>query len=157
MTDAFRQASALAPVIAGAVNGSDAELDAAVARWARWRDRDAFEHHWLSCDLGAPGNQPRLLSAMMGAFEARGRFGEFVDIFEHRAMPSKVVTPPRLLAAAAGMAARGGSDRRRAWGELRDLVVNDMRRRRLWRHPVYVDPGLHADAGETEVPEPVAA
>src|SRR3954452_2039720 len=47
MTDAFRQTAALAPAIAGASGGSDAELDAAVADWAQWRDRDSFEHHWM--------------------------------------------------------------------------------------------------------------
>lgn len=157
MTDAFRQAAALAPVIAGAIGGSNAELDAALAGWARWRDQDAFAHHWLACDIGASGDQPRLLSAVMEASDAAGRYDEFIDIFQHRATPARVVTPSRLLVATAGMLARGGRERHVALRELRGLVANDRRRRRLARRPTFVDPVLHADAGETEVREPVAA
>jgi 2-polyprenyl-6-methoxyphenol hydroxylase-like FAD-dependent oxidoreductase len=157
ITDAFRQAEALAPVISGAIGRPDAELDGAVADWARWRDRDAFEHHWLSCDLGAAGAMPAVLSEMMRRFERRGQFDGFIDIFQHRAMPSRVVTPPRLLSTTAAMLARRGCDRRALLREVGELVVTDARRRRLRRQPVFVDLAAHADAGETEVPQEAAA
>jgi 2-polyprenyl-6-methoxyphenol hydroxylase-like FAD-dependent oxidoreductase len=157
MTDAFRQAAALAPVIAGAIGGSEAELDRALAGWALWRDRDAFEHHWLSCDLGAAGNMPRVLTEMMRRLDRRGRFDDFVDIFQHRAMPSRVVTPPRLLSTTAGMMARRGCDRREALREVAGLVATDGHRKLLRRKPAFVDTAADADAGETEVPEEPAA
>jgi 2-polyprenyl-6-methoxyphenol hydroxylase-like FAD-dependent oxidoreductase len=157
MTDAFRQAAALAPMVAGALGGSDAELDAAVAGWARWRDHDAIGHHWLACDMGAPGEQPRLLTTVMERFAARGEFGAFADILQHPALPARVVTPLRLLAATAAMLARPGADHRRILRELNQLVANDRRRKRLYRRPVFVDSRVHADAGETEVAEALAA
>jgi flavin-dependent dehydrogenase len=156
MTDAFRQAAALAPAIAGAIAGSDADVDAATAAWAVWRDRDAFEHHWLSCDLGAAGSMPAVLPQIMGRMDSRGEFDRFIDIFQHRAMPSKVVTPPRLLSATARMLVRNGHDRRSMLREVGELVLTDARRKRQRRRPVFVDPIAHADAGETEVPQEVA-
>jgi 2-polyprenyl-6-methoxyphenol hydroxylase-like FAD-dependent oxidoreductase len=156
MTDAFRQAAALAPVIAGAIGRSDAELDAALATWAGWRDRDAFEHHFLACELGAEGNMPKVLSEVMGRLDRRSEFGDFVDIFLHRAMPSRVVTPPRLLSTAGAMMMRPGSNRRDVLREVRELVATDTARKRLRRRPVFVDPIAHADAGETEIPQEIA-
>jgi 2-polyprenyl-6-methoxyphenol hydroxylase-like FAD-dependent oxidoreductase len=157
MTDAFRQAAALAPVITDAIGGSDAELDDALEGWARWRDRDAFEHHWLACDLGAGGAMPAVLSEIMRRKEREGRFGQFIDILEHRAMPSRVVTRPRVLSTTARMLARQGCDRRALLGQVGNLVVTDARRRALRHRPVFVDPAAHADAGETEVPLAVTA
>jgi flavin-dependent dehydrogenase len=157
MADAFRQAAALAPAIADAIGSSDAELDAAVATWAQWRDRDAFEHHFLASDYGAAGNMPKVISEIMERFDRRGRLDEVLDIFQHRAMPSRVITPPLLLSVAGAMMMRPGSDRREVVHEVRELVASDIGRKRLRRHPVYVDPTAHADAGETEVPQEIAA
>lgn len=157
MMDAFRQAEALAPVIEGAIGRSDAEIDAATATWAQWRDRDAFEHHWLACDLGAAGSMPTVLTALMAELDAADRFGEVVDLLEHRLRPSQVVTPPRLFATAGRMLLQPGCDRRAVLREVRELVATDMRRRRLRRRPRFVDPLVHADAGETEVPDAVPA
>jgi 2-polyprenyl-6-methoxyphenol hydroxylase-like FAD-dependent oxidoreductase len=157
MTDAFRQAEALAAAIGGAIEGADAELDDATTAWARWRDHDAFEHHWLACDLGAAGHMPALISETMRRMEQRDELDGFLNIFQHRAMPSRVVTPPRLLSTTAWMLARRGCDRRAVLGELGDLVATNTRRERLRRHPVFVDPSIAADAAETEVPEEVLA
>jgi 2-polyprenyl-6-methoxyphenol hydroxylase-like FAD-dependent oxidoreductase len=157
MTDAFRQAAALAPVLAQAVDGSDAELDSALAAWTRWRDRDAFEHHWLSCDLGAAGRMPAVVPEMMRRLERRGEFDGFLEVFQHREVPSRVLTPPRLLSTTAAMLARRGCERQTILRGVGQLVITDARRKRLRRTPVFVDPAAHDDAGETEVPrEPVA-
>jgi 2-polyprenyl-6-methoxyphenol hydroxylase-like FAD-dependent oxidoreductase len=156
MTDAFRQAAALAPAILGAITGSGADIDSATAAWAAWRDRDAFEHHWLACDLGAAGQMPAVLPEIMRRLDSRGQFDRFVDLLQHRTMPSKVITPPRLLSAAAGMLGRAGCDRRAVLREVGGLVVTDARRKRQRRYPVFVDPIAHADAGQTEVPHDVA-
>jgi 2-polyprenyl-6-methoxyphenol hydroxylase-like FAD-dependent oxidoreductase len=157
ITDALRQATAMAPAIAGGIGGSDSELDAALAGWARWRDRDAFEHHWMACDLGAAGRGPTVVPAMMERLAAEGKLGGFLDVFQHRTVPSKVFTPPRLLSTAAGMVVRGDGDRAGVLREVRELVMADTRRKRLRKNPVFVDPAAHADAGETEVPQEAAA
>lgn len=156
MTDAFRQAAAMAPAIATAIGGSDSELDGALAAWARWRDRDAFEHHWLACDLGAAGRRPAMLPAMMSRLDRQGDFGGFADIFQHRALPSRVFGPPLLLSTATGMLVRRDGTRSAVLREVGELVMTDARRKRLRRNPVFVDPAAHADAGETEVPHEVA-
>jgi flavin-dependent dehydrogenase len=157
MADAFRQAAALAPAIAGAIGGSDAEIDAAVATWARWRDRDAFEHHFLACDFGAAENLPKVLSEVMRRLDHRGEFRDFVDLLQHRTMPSRVVTPPRLLSTAGAMMLRPGSNRREVVREVRELVARETSRKLLRRKPLFVDPVAHADAGETEVPQEITA
>jgi 2-polyprenyl-6-methoxyphenol hydroxylase-like FAD-dependent oxidoreductase len=157
MTDAFRQAEALAPMISGAIDGADAELDEAVAAWAQWRDSDAFEHHWLSCDLGAAGDRPRVVSELMHRLDQRGQFDAFVEIFQHRAVPSHVVTPRQLLSTTAAMLARPGCDRRTLLREVGGLISTDARRKRLRRRPVFVDLAAHSDAGETEVPREAMA
>lgn len=157
MTDAFRQAAAMAPAIAGAMGGSDLELDRAVAGWARWRDRDAFEHHWMACDLGAGGRSPAVLPAMMRRLERRGEFEGFTDLLQHRALPSRVFSPRLLLSTAAAMLVQGDCARPAVLREVGQLVMTDARRKRLRRKPVFVDLAAHADAGETEVPQEAAA
>jgi 2-polyprenyl-6-methoxyphenol hydroxylase-like FAD-dependent oxidoreductase len=153
MTDAFRQAEALAAAICGAVEGSDSDLDEAAADWARWRDQDAFEHHWMACDLGAAGPRPALVSGMMSRLERRGKLDGFINVFQHRAVPSRVVTPPVVFSTTAAMLARRGSERRALLREFAELAATDARRKRLRREPVFVDLATHADAGETEVPQ----
>ncbi len=155
MTDAFRQTEALAPAIIAGIAGPDAHLDLAIADWARWRDRDAGEHHWLAADFGAAGPSPAVVPEMMRRLDRRNRIGEVVDLLQHRAKPSAVFTPGRLLAATASLTVRPGSDRRTVLREVGDLLREDTRRRRLLRKPEFVAPDAHADAGETEVPEPL--
>ncbi len=151
MTDAFRQSAALAPRILQGLAGSDADLDGAMAEWAQWRDDDAFEHHWLSCDTGVAGPGPAAVPEIMRRAEQKGYLDEFFDLFQHRTLPSKVATPGRLLASTVALAAKRGADRRRLAREFRDLVASELGRQKLRRSPVYVDPVKHADAGETEV------
>jgi hypothetical protein len=128
-----------------------------LAAWARWRDRDAFEHHWLACDLGAAGRSPVLLPAMMRRLERRGELEGFADLLQHRSLPSRVFSPLLLLSTAAAMVARGEGGRARVLREVGHLVAADARRKRLYRKPAFVDPAAHADAGETEVPQEARA
>jgi 2-polyprenyl-6-methoxyphenol hydroxylase-like FAD-dependent oxidoreductase len=150
MSDAFRQVAALAPAIVRGLGGSDAALDGALADWARWRERDAFEHHWLSCDTGAAAT-PAALPEMVRRAERRGDFARIVDVFQHREFPSKVATPRRLLESTASLMCRPGADRREVLREFGELVATNARRQQLRRRPVFVDPARHADAGATEV------
>jgi 2-polyprenyl-6-methoxyphenol hydroxylase-like FAD-dependent oxidoreductase len=158
ISDAFRQVEALAPVIAGAIQESGQRLDSATAGWARWRDRDAAEHYWLATDFGAGGRAPGLNVEILRRMGRRQELEKVGDVIQHRALPSRVFTPGKLLTAAAAMMLRPGADGRQALREVSELVVADTQRRRLNRKPEFVASGEHRDAGETEVSKrPVAA
>jgi 2-polyprenyl-6-methoxyphenol hydroxylase-like FAD-dependent oxidoreductase len=157
IVDAFRQVEALAPVIAGSIHKSDAELDAALRAWARWRDRDAAEHYWLAADFGAAGEAPSLVVEVTRQLDRQGRSPDVGDVFQHRRKPSTVFTPPVLLKATASALRKPGADRPAILRELRELIATDSRRRRLAGKPEFVPVTEHRDAGETEVPEEVTA
>jgi flavin-dependent dehydrogenase len=157
ITDAFRQAEALAPAIVRGLGGSDAQLDAAVAEWTRWRDHDAGEHYWLATDFGAAGPMPVVVREMIRRLDRRGQLDELFDLVQHRATPSRVFTPGRLLSTAAALVAQPGIDRRAVLREVGELIGEDLRRRRLLLRPEFVAPGMNRDAGETDVPEPALA
>jgi len=149
--DSFRQVEFLAPAILGAINKSPSALDEALAGWARWRDDDAGEHYWLAADLGKAGLAPAVLPEIAQRLYERGKLDSFTDLFNHRSLPSKVLSPPRVLAATARLLARGGCDRRALLGEVGGLIAQDARRKRLARHPHYVPLEASMDAGPTEV------
>ena len=155
--DAFRQVESLAPAVIGAINRSPSALDEALAGWARWRDEDAGEHYWLAADLGKAGPAPAVLPEIAQRLYERGKLDSFLDLFNHRSAPSKVLTPPRLAGATARLLTRGGCDRRALMGEVGALVAEDVRRKRLARHPHYVPLETSVDAGLTEVDDNDAA
>ena len=155
--DAFRQVESLAPAVIGAINRSPSALDEALAGWARWRDEDAGEHYWLAADLGKAGLAPAVLPEIAQRLYERGKLDSFLDLFNHRSTPSKVLTPPRLAGATARLLTRGGCDRRALMGEVGALVAEDVRRKRLARHPHYVPLETSVDAGLTEVDDNDAA
>jgi flavin-dependent dehydrogenase len=157
ISDAFRQVEALAPVIVRAIDDGDEALDAGVAAWARWRDRDAAEHYWLAADFGAAGRAPAVVVEVTRQLHEQHRAAELGDVFQHRRRPSAVFTPPVVLRAAAAALHRPAADRVRVLREVRDLIATDLRRRRLNRRPEFAPLDEHRDAGETEVPEEVAA
>lgn len=151
--DAFRQAEALAPAIVSGLAGSDAELDATVAAWARWRDRDATPAHWMAADFGAGGRWPAVVPEMMRRLERRGRLNEVTDLIQHRSVQSQVFTPTRLAGATASLMVRSGSGGRTAiLREVGDLVREDMRRRVAMMRPAYA---TGVDTEEIEESEPV--
>ena len=138
--DAFRQAESLAPAIFGAINTSPSALDEALAGWARWRDEDAGAHYWLAADFGKAGLPPAVGQEMAQRLYQQGKMDSLLDLFNHRSAPSKVLTLPRLAGATARLLARGGCDRRALLGEVGALAAEDIRRKRLARHPHYVPP-----------------
>ena len=144
--DAFRQVEFLAPAILGAINRSPAALDEALAGWARWRDEDADEHYWLAADLGRAGLAPAVLPEIAQRLYEQGKLDSFLDLFNHRSVPSKVLTPPRLAGATARLLVGGGCDRRALLGEVSGLVAQDARRKRLARRPRYASLEASMDA-----------
>ncbi len=151
--DAFRQVDALAPAIAGALDGSGVELDRALADWARWRDRDAAGHYWLATDLGKAGTLPTVFPEMQRRLLEQGKIGAVIDLFTHRSYPSQVVTPPRLLGATGRLLLQPGCDRRKLLRDIGALISADVRRKRLNRRPAYAAAAACTDAGPTEVQE----
>jgi 2-polyprenyl-6-methoxyphenol hydroxylase-like FAD-dependent oxidoreductase len=136
--DAFRQAESLAPVILDTISTSPSALDEALAGWSRWRDEDAAEYYWLAADFGKADMPPAVLQEMAQRLYQQGKIGSLLDMFNHRSVPSKVLTLPRLAGAMARLLARGGCDRRALLGEVGALAAEDIRRKRLARHPHYV-------------------
>ncbi|MCW2649687.1 MAG: hypothetical protein JWR32_663 [Mycobacterium sp.] len=76
ISDAFRQAEQLAEAIED--NFGNTNLDAAMQRWWRWRDKDAHEMYWFAGDMGEPGVvsplNARLLGDIAGDVEATRTF-----------------------------------------------------------------------------------
>jgi pimeloyl-ACP methyl ester carboxylesterase/2-polyprenyl-6-methoxyphenol hydroxylase-like FAD-dependent oxidoreductase len=149
--DAFRQAEVLAAAIPGVISRPPSALDEALAGWARWRDRDAREYYWLAADLGKAGLAPAVLPEITQRLYQRGKLDSFLDLFNHRSVPSKVLTPPRLAGATARLLTRRGCDRRALLAEVGAILAEDVRRKRLARHPRYVPLEASVDAGRTEV------
>jgi flavin-dependent dehydrogenase len=139
ISDALRQAEALAPRVVQGLRAEGGGLDARMEEWWRWRDRDAFEKYWFAQDLGTGGALPEVLAELLRRLDAKGRFGDFVDVFNHRLRPSKVLTPPRLLAAAGSLLRRGDVDRRQVVRDVRTAVASEIRRQRLNRRPQYAE------------------
>lgn len=150
--DAFRQVDSLAPAITAGLAGTDIDLDKAMTDWGRWRDREFAEHHWFAQDLGKAGHLPAVLPEILRGLHARGRIGEFVDLFAHRSTPSRVLTPPRLVRATGRLLIRRGVNRGALLKETWALVAEDARHRLRNRRPDYAAPGRAVeDAGPTEV------
>jgi 2-polyprenyl-6-methoxyphenol hydroxylase-like FAD-dependent oxidoreductase len=153
--DAFRQVEALAAAITAETGGSPEALDRAVSAWSRWRDRDAAEYYWLACDMGAAGTTPAVLPELMRRLLAQGKIDLFLDLLTHRAKPSQVLTPLRLLGATGRLLARRGCDRRARLREIGSLIAADAHRKRLNRRPMYAPNGTTTDAGQTEADDPL--
>ncbi len=149
--DAFRQVDALAPAIAGALDGSAEDMDTALADWGRWRDRDAAGHHWLAADMGKAGAVPAVLPEMQRRLLGEGKIDIVIDLFTHRSRPSQVITPQRLLGATGRLLVRPGCERRNLLREVGALIRTDVHRKRLNRRPAYVAAAACTDAGPTEV------
>ncbi|HEX2274119.1 MAG TPA: NAD(P)/FAD-dependent oxidoreductase, partial [Acidimicrobiales bacterium] len=148
ISDALRQAEHLASAIVDAGGGG---LDRALARWWRWRDRDAREMHWFAQDLGAAGPVPAVFVEMLRrmATEPEG-LRPALDVFNHRVRPSEVLTPSRLAGGAARALARGRPARQVA-REVRTIASRDVRRRWHNHRPRYVD------TSPVGTPDPAAA
>jgi flavin-dependent dehydrogenase len=158
--DAFLQAERLASLIAPALKGPDEAIDAATARWGRWRDKEFAEHYWFANDLGSVEPLPAVLPEVLGLLESEGKASLVLEINNHRLKPSQLLTPGRLLRATAR--ALGGKHRRQILAQVPALLGRELRRRRLQRRPRYAqtDPaGLGSadgeDLAEGMLPEPI--
>src|SRR3954452_23273508 len=119
IADALRQAEHLAPAIQRALDGDDDAL----ARWAAWRDRDAWEMYWFAHDLGAPGPTPLIIQEIQRrAAGAPALTRGLIGVLNHEVAPSEVFTPSLALRGAASALRTGRGQRRVLLRELRQLV-----------------------------------
>jgi len=135
--DAFHQAERLTGAIVKGLRGSDEELDRGTAAFWRWRDRQYSEYYWLATDLGRVGPLPSVVPEVVEGMYDAGRVGSFLELFSHRAGPSDLITPGRLLGAAGRRLLRPGGGRREFARDLGATLRDEARRRWLSRRPVY--------------------
>jgi 2-polyprenyl-6-methoxyphenol hydroxylase-like FAD-dependent oxidoreductase len=158
IADAFRQVDTLAPAIVAGLDGSGDGIDETMTRWGRSRDREFAPYYWFATDMGDSGELPLVVPEIFERMNARGKLPLFFDIQNHRLRPDRVLTPPRLLGAAARMLFRRGAERARVVREVGGLVAEDIKRRRLNRKPAYADASpAAADAGPTEIEDNAVA
>ncbi|MGP3986036.1 NAD(P)/FAD-dependent oxidoreductase [Streptomyces sp. 3N207] len=135
--DAFLQAARLAETVArqlGAGGGDTAELDEALRRWGAWRDAEFVEPYWFATDIGSLAPLPAVLPEVLRGMRRAGVADSLFEMVNHRAMPTDIVTRPRLLAAVGRLLARG---RVGVLREVAQLAATDRRRAALGRRPRY--------------------
>jgi 2-polyprenyl-6-methoxyphenol hydroxylase-like FAD-dependent oxidoreductase len=133
--DTFIQAEALAPAIITGLDGSGPDLDAALQRWAQWRDHKFQGHYWLATEVGWSGNFPTVLPEVVGGLNERGKIDDFLNLFAHRANYYEVF-PMRDVGLATARVLRDGTNNRGAiLKETVTLLSREIRRRRLNRRP----------------------
>lgn len=102
ISDALRQAETLAEAISSGLAGSES-LDASLRRWWRWRDRDAYGMYWFAHDMGAPGASSPLVTAVLRGIAADpAAIQKLLDVLNHDLSPARLLTPGRMMKAAAG-------------------------------------------------------
>jgi flavin-dependent dehydrogenase len=137
ISDALRQADRLAPALVAGLGGEQA-LDEALTSWWRWRDRDAAESYWFAHDMGRGGTVPVAFIEIIRQLSARpDGIQEFIDVFNHRRAPSRVLTPPRLGAATVRLLRAGHQPRMQVLRGTGRLVADDVKRRYWNRRPIY--------------------
>lgn len=97
-SDAFRQAEYLAERLAeGLAPGGD--LDAELAAWWRWRDRDAWQMYWANSLLGEPHLPDGLADSLFGLAARDGALAmDFAGIFNKTVTPLRAAATPARLA-----------------------------------------------------------
>ncbi len=145
ISDALRQAERLASAIVAGM-GTTASLDDAMATWWRWRDDDAAEMAWFAGDLGRAGPVPPVLVEILTELAAKGEMGSFLEVMNHRAKPSEVLTPGRLASATGRLLKSGEHPRRQVLRQTKDIMAEEVHRQRLNKHPAYAESGAYEGA-----------
>jgi 2-polyprenyl-6-methoxyphenol hydroxylase-like FAD-dependent oxidoreductase len=132
ISDALRQAVALAKAIERALGGSE-DPDRVLAEWWSWRDRDAWEMYWFAQDMAA-GRTPLLSRTVERRFAADPEMVEdLFRVLSHELAPAKLLTPGRAAGVLSRALATGRGDRKAILREVRTLAGEQIRRERM-RH-----------------------
>jgi 2-polyprenyl-6-methoxyphenol hydroxylase-like FAD-dependent oxidoreductase len=142
ISDAFRQADRLAHAIEDGLGNTN--VDAAMQRWWRWRDDDAYEMYWYAKDIGAPGVASPFITQMM-----RGIAGDpdatqlFIRVLNHEVRPSQLLTTSRAARAAARALHEQPSHIVATVKEIFTAATENTRRSRQRR---FMPPGMKSEA-----------
>lgn len=128
ISDALRQAVALAPAIERSLGGGEAP-DEALRRWWAWRDRDAWEMYWFAQDMGATDRAPLFLNALQARFAAEPRLvDDLLRVLAHDLPPSQLFTPSLILAVLTEALPTARGKRLALLAEVGGLGVEELRR-----------------------------
>lgn len=99
IADALCQSERLADMLPADV-ADDRSVDAATARWWRWRDRDAYAMHWFATDMGVPGPPTPVVTEVLRdvAGDPAARH-TLMRVLNHEVAPRQLLTPRRLAGA----------------------------------------------------------
>jgi 2-polyprenyl-6-methoxyphenol hydroxylase-like FAD-dependent oxidoreductase len=128
ISDALRQAAALAPAIARSLGGDEPD-DGPLREWWAWRDRDAWEMYWFAQDMGSPDRAPLLQPALQARLASDPDLIEnLLRVLGHEIPPSRMFTPSLMLSLVAETLREGGGRRLAIAAEVRRLAVQELRR-----------------------------
>jgi len=100
ISDAFRQADQLAQATEDGLGTTSP--DAAMPRWWRWRDDDAYEMYWFAQNMGAPGVSPPLNTHLLLDIARDPDTTQLLfRVNNHEVRPSQLITTSRAARAAA--------------------------------------------------------
>ena len=129
ISDALRQAVALAPAVERALGGVG-DADRTLHDWWCWRDREAWEMYWFAYDSGAPGPPPLLVQEIQRRIAADSELTDaFMRVLNHEIPPSTVFTPGLALSAAGRALLTSPGQRRTLLREAQTVAANNWRRR----------------------------
>lgn len=133
ISDALRQSQRLAEaIVAGLTAGGS--LDERLQSWWRWRDRDAYEMYWFAADMGVPGASTPLVTRFLRDIAADpAGTQQLLGVLNHDLRPSQLLTPGRLMKAAAGALRDRPELRRATLREIGSAVKGEVSRRRARR------------------------
>lgn len=130
IADAFRQSERLASAILDGLGGR-VPIDEALTRWWHWRDADAWEMYWFAHDIGAAGRTAPLTREVQESIVRSPRMRQrLIRVLNHEVSPAAVATTGLVAGAFARSLARSRADRRRILTEARDIVRDELSRRR---------------------------
>ena len=127
ISDALRQATALAPAIERSLGGEE-PADGPLREWWTWRDRDAWEMYWFAQGMGAVDRAPLLQPALEARLASDPDLIEsLLRVLGHEIPPSRLFTPSLMLSVLAETLRDGRGQRLAIAAEARRLVVQELR------------------------------
>ena len=157
IADAMRQAERLADLVCYGIDTHT--LSEQLARWSRWRDRDAAETYWWARDFGRAGPQsPVILEMFRGLSRTPRGIRAGHEVAFHLRRPFRVFSPLRALAATGRLLVRGDAPRTQVLSDFVTLSTRDFQRRWRTHRPLFeAGPATEAqeipDEGALSVPE----
>jgi 2-polyprenyl-6-methoxyphenol hydroxylase-like FAD-dependent oxidoreductase len=128
ISDALRQAAALAPAIERSLGGNEPD-DGPLHEWWAWRDRDAWEMYWFAQDMANADRAPLLQPAMQARLASDPDLIEnMLRVLGHEIPPSRLLTPSLLLSVLTETLRDGRGQRLAIANEVRGLAVQELRR-----------------------------